>query len=139
MGGHSSRWTGMNGRSFIDGLSLKEEGREGERKREKEKEKGRKKEKERERKKEDKERERKGENEREEREREEERGRERRTLNRNGTPLCPPMVKICQGSDEVGKAEPLSRREPGTRTPFSSLDFRRIGQGRGEDGEGRAR
>ena len=79
----------MNGRSFMDGLSLKEEGREGERERER----GRRRKREGGRNRKEERGQRKRGNEREEREREEERGRERRTLDRNGTPpLCPPMV-----------------------------------------------
>ena len=88
----------MNGRSFMDGLSLKEEGREGERERER----GRRRKREGGRNRKEERGQRKRGNEREEREREEERGRERRTLDRNGTPPCAPRWWARLGLEGLG-------------------------------------
>ena len=89
----------MNGRSFMDGLSLKEEGREGERERER----GRRRKREGGRNRKEERGQRKRGNEREEREREEERGRERGALDRNGTPPpCAPRWWARLGLEGLG-------------------------------------
>ena len=88
----------MNGRSFMDGLSLKEEGREGERERER----GRRRKREGGRNRKEERGQRKRGNEREEREGEEERGRERRTLDRNETPPYAPRWWARLGLEGLG-------------------------------------
>ena len=90
----------MNGRSFMDGLSLRE--REGERERKREKGKKRQKEIEERRRKEERERKRKKEKEREGRRRNREEEREGPEMGIEPS-LCFPVVEIHQGSDKLGR------------------------------------